>query len=142
MVCATKSYDGLPSHALVIKDTWCNKIFGLSKVWEIRGSQTRRRGRVCIARSGVAELIGEVTLVDCIPVGRLENGELVPWSALEVDQLNFIGSPRNSLKHCIEDLSTVKYRKVYAWVLEERTAYVKPLPYTFKRGSVVWRRIL
>ena len=92
---------------------WCDKIFEPTKVWEIRGSATKVRGRICVARSGSSELCGEVTLTDCWRVGRFN-----------------------------EDLSIVKHKRVHAWVFEARAAYVKPKLYSFKHGSVVWRRLI
>ena len=59
-----------PTHALVIKETWCKKIFGSTKTWELRGAPTHKRGRIAIAQSKTNLLVGEATLVDCVPVGR------------------------------------------------------------------------
>ena len=130
-----------PTRALVIKQAWCEKIFQSTKTWELRGTGTKKRGRICIAQSKTSTLVGEVTLTDCLRVGRVEKGRLIPWSSSTADKKNFVGAEENWGKHCVEDLSILKYGKVYAWVLEDKLAYEVPRPYDAKRGSVVWRKL-
>ena len=48
-------------------------------------------------------------MVDCLKVGRMVDGHLVPWSNSKEHRQNFIGRPENLPKHCVEDLSWVKY---------------------------------
>ncbi|CAE7171772.1 unnamed protein product, partial [Symbiodinium pilosum] len=130
-----------PAAALRIKKHWCDKIFDSTKVWEIRGSALKKRGRVCIAQSKSNHLVGEVTFVDCLKVGKIENGQLVPWSDGEDDRRHFIGAEENLTKHCIEDLSWVEYPRVFAWVMEKRQRYAKPVPYANRVGCVNWVRL-
>ena len=130
-----------PSRALVIKETWCEKIFGSTKIFELRGTATNKRGRICIAQSKTSLRVGEATLTNCLRVGRLEKGRLAPWSSPKTDKKNFLGAAENLEKHCVEDFDVLKYRQVYAWVLEDKVAYENPRPYEAKRGSVVWRKI-
>ena len=130
-----------PSVALVIKKRWCDEILDGSKVWEIRGTPVARRGQVAIAQSRSKQLVGEANVVDCLKVGRRVAGRLVAWSKEEKDQRNFIGKKENLQYHCVEDLSWVKYSKVYAWVLEKRQRYVTPLPYTHPQGCITWVKL-
>ncbi|CAE7571767.1 unnamed protein product [Symbiodinium sp. CCMP2592] len=130
-----------PSAALRIKKQWCDKIFDSTKTWEIRGSALHKRGRVCIAQSKSSQLVGEVTFVDCLQVGRFEDGKLVPWSDSEDDRQNFIGRTENFTKHCIEDLGIVQYPRVFAWVMEQRQRYEKPVLYKHKMGCVNWVKL-
>jgi len=130
-----------PSAALRIKKQWCDKIFDSTKTWEIRGSALHKRGRVCIAQSKSSQLVGEVTFVDCLQVGRFEDGKLVPWSDSEDGRQNFIGRPENFTKHCIEDLGIVQYPRVFAWVMEQRQRYEKPVLYKHKIGCVNWVKL-
>mmetsp|Transcript_73027 Transcript_73027/g.171223 ORF Transcript_73027/g.171223 Transcript_73027/m.171223 type:complete len:668 (-) Transcript_73027:103-2106(-) len=128
--------------ALLIKQRWCDKIFDSTKVWEIRGTALTKRGRVCIAQSKSRTLVGEVTFVDCLKVGRrLDDGSLVPWSESEADRDNFIGNPANAASHCIEDLSCVQYPRVFAWVMDNRQRYAEPLPYKHKVGCITWVKL-
>ena len=66
-------------------------------------------------------------MIDCLKMGRVVRGSLIygPWSSSALDRLNFIGNPANASKHCIEDLSSVKYAKVFAWVLEREGGVCK-----------------
>ncbi|CAJ1395303.1 unnamed protein product [Effrenium voratum] len=132
-----------PDVALVIKKRWCDKIFDGGKVWEIRGSWLKKRGRICIAQSKSKTLVGEVTVVGCLKVGRwTEDGQLVPWSDAEQDRQSFIGAPENLAKHCVEDLSLVKgYPRVFAWVLERAERYATPVPYQHKVGCITWVKL-
>lgn len=130
-----------PGVALVIKKQWCEKIFEGTKIWEIRGTALAKRTRICIAQSKSKSLIGEVDIVDCLQVGRMENGQLIPWSDSEWHQQNFIGAEENLPKHCIEDLSCIAYSKIYAWVLDNKQRYDKPKPYRHKTGCITWVRL-
>ena len=56
-------------------------------------------------------------MVDC-----LRNGQIEPWSSSQSDQANLIGALHNLNKHCVSDLSCIKYPSVYAWVLDEKSA--------------------
>ena len=60
-------------------------------------------------------------------MGRVVRGSLIHglWSSSVIDRFNFIGSPANASKHCIEDLSSVKYAKGFAWVLEREGGVCK-----------------
>ena len=130
-----------PDVALVIKKDWCQKIFEGSKVWEIRGSPCRKRGRIAIAESKPGMLVGEVTVVDCLKVGRLRNGQIEPWSSSQSDQANFIGALHNLNKHCVSDLSCIKYPSVYAWVLDKTKRYTRPQAYEHRQGAVIWVKL-
>ena len=130
-----------PSMALVIKKRWCDEIFDGSKVWEIRGTPVAKRGRVAIAQSKSKQLVGEATVVACLKVGRRVKGRLVAWSKEEKDEKNFIGKKENLQYHRVEDLSWVKYKKVYAWVLQNRKRYTTPLPYKHTQGCVTWVKL-
>ncbi|OLQ13943.1 hypothetical protein AK812_SmicGene1928 [Symbiodinium microadriaticum] len=141
LVQATPDVRHRPSAALRIKKQWCDKIFDSTKTWEIRGSALHKRGRVCIAQSKSSQLVGEVTFVACLQVGRFEDGKLVPWSDSEDDRRNFIGRPENLTKHCIEDLGIVQYPRVFAWVMEQRQRYEKPVLYKHKMGCVNWVKL-
>ena len=119
----------LPDVALVIKPVWTNEIFEHNKTWEIRGERTRKRGRVAIAASGTGTLVGEATFVNCLEVGRYEQAtkKLRPFDQTTKHHKVFLGN--HFSKHRIKDLSTVKYPKVFAWVLAEAVRYENPVPY-------------
>ena len=107
---------------LVIKPRWLDLILARTKSWEIRGTATSKRGRIHLAVSGGWGLIlGKASLVDCLPVKR---EDLVLHTG----------------KHCIpeQELKSVKYMKIYAWVLKDACRYKVPLDYKHSNGAVVW----
>ena len=108
---------------LVIQSPWIEKILQGKKTWEIRGSNTKIRGRIALIRKGSGTIVGTCDLVDVI-------GPL----------------PRSTLKESISKhgldpkVYEVKppYPKTYAWVLENATRLNEEVPYRHPKGSVTW----
>lgn len=107
---------------LVIKEKWADMILNGEKTWEIRGSQTKQRGRICIIKSGSGKIFGSVDLVDCIPLHGGDDVELI---------LN------NHDKHRVP-LGAIPYRKPWAWVLKDPLIYPFPIRYDHPQGAVIW----
>ena len=105
---------------LVVKDPWLDKILNGQKTWEVRGSNTTKRGLVHLALSGAGgRIVGRCHITDSFPVKK------------RVLQKHFT-------KHRIKDLSVVAYRNPHAWVLSKSLRYSKPFVYTHKQGTIVW----
>jgi len=51
-------------NGLLIRTLWIGLILRGSKTWEIRGSQTAKRGRIPLIQSGTGTVIGVADLVD------------------------------------------------------------------------------
>ena len=124
-----------PNTALLIKPKWANLILEGKKRWEVRGTSTSKREVVALAVSGTKKLWGQAEIKDCILIGELHEGKLVKGDALEE---NFIGNNKNFDKHQISDLTIVKYRKIYAYVLAHPVRYEIPQPFNYKSGCVIW----
>lgn len=108
------------SDVLIIKGSWLELILKGKKVWEIRGTKTKKRGIIHLARSGAGKLIfGSASLVSCFEISR---------EAFK----------RNMKKHRISDFREVKYPKMHAWVLRNVRRYDKPLRYRHPRGAMIW----
>ncbi len=108
---------------LVIQSPWIEKILQNEKTWEIRGTNTKIRGRIALIRKGSGTIIGTCDLVDVI-------GPL-PLSTLK----------ESILKHCIDPTvyeAKLPYQKTYAWVLENAAKLDKEMPYRHPKGSVTW----
>ncbi len=106
--------------ALIIKKPWIDYILDGKKTWEIRGANTKIRGKIELIQSGSGVVVGQVELVDCI-------------------QLSPQDYRNSSDKHCIkEDLDKIPYKKTYAWVLKNPVRYDNPRPYIHPMGAVIW----
>ena len=104
---------------LVIKRKWLDLILSGQKTWEIRGSRTTKRERIALIESGSGHVVGEAKIADCL---------LSSLSELQ----------QHGDKHRIEDVSIIKYRKSYAWVLTEVKRHMVPMPYEHPQGAVTW----
>jgi hypothetical protein len=108
---------------LLIKDLWLQLILRKRKTWEIRGSSTHKRGLIHLGLSGSGgEIHGRAKIID----SRL----------LTREELH-----NHKDKHCIEDIDSVRYAKIYAWVLSEVFRYKKPLQHSHKQGAIIWCKL-
>lgn len=107
---------------LIVKEYWLKKILSGEKPWEIRSTNTKKRGKIALIQSGTSKIFAYANLVDSFPVTRED---------LE----------RNKDKHCIEDLSIISYKKPHAWVLNDIEVLDTPIPYKHKQGAVIWVNI-
>ena len=106
--------------ALVVKKHWLDLILAGKKDWEIRGVKTTRRGWIHLAESkATGKLMGRVRLVDCRAVAR--------ESFME-----------HADHHRVENVEDVKYKNIYAWVLESAERFDKPFGYMHAPGAVIW----
>ena len=126
--------------ALVVKREWVDRIFWNGKMWELRGSNLRKRGRFAIAVSKTSHLAGEVTFVDSFPVGRLSEGTWLPYTNAEIDRQRFLLNPENMQKHQVDDLGSVTYKVVYASAMQSPKAYLPEICYTPVKGPM-WPKL-
>jgi hypothetical protein len=104
---------------LIIKEPWIDKILSGEKTWEIRGSNTKRRGTISLIQSGTGMIFGTVDLVDTIRVGFKEFRD-------------------GRDKHQIWSVGLPSYRQNWAWVLENPVRHPEPIPYKHPQGAVIW----
>ena len=108
--------------ALVVKKYWLEKILAREKDWEIRGCSTARRGLIHLAQSKAGgTLVGRARLVDC----------------QELDKATFL---QNIARHHVPHWSTVPYKRVFAWVLQDAQRYAQPHHYEHEQGAVIWAK--
>ena len=108
---------------LIIKEHWVDLILEGKKTWEIRGSNTKIRGKISLIKSGTGQIFGECELVD----------------SFECDILDmYVGNHEE--KHCIPFGQGIKisYKKTYAWVMKNPVRYDKPIHYKHPQGAVIW----
>lgn len=58
--------------ALIIKKKWLDKILDEGKVWEMRATKTKVRGKIGLIESGSGMIVGEAYLMYCSdkPIAR------------------------------------------------------------------------
>lgn len=109
-------------NALIIKKQWLDEIFSGKKIWEIRGSNTKIRGKIGLIQSGSGLIVGECELIDCF----------------EIDDVLY----KNSYKfHAIQNTEIMPYKKTYAWVLSNPIKYKTPIKYKHPNGAIIWVKL-
>ena len=109
--------------ALVVKKQWLDKILSGEKDWEIRSSNTSRRGWIHFAESGAGgRLLGRAQLVDCFELTKTE-------------------FTTQKIHHCVPRSSEMPYKRMYAWVLEKAQRFPKLFRFTHAKGAVIWVKV-
>ena len=109
---------------LIIKSPWIDLILSGDKIWEIRGNNTKIRGKIALIKSGSGHIYGTVDLIDCF-------------------QIDLVTYQKSVDKHKIPSshLSSLPYKKTYAWILNNPQIYESPIKYTHPQGAVIWVNI-
>lgn len=107
--------------SLIIKPYHLDKILTNEKVWEMRSSRTRIRGRIGLIASGTGLIFGEANLYDC--------GDAISMEEARAQQA----------LHQVTDLTLLR-KWCYPWKLKDVQSYEKPKPYTHRQGAVIWVR--
>jgi len=110
------------THALIIREEPLAKILAGKKTWEIRGSATKRRGRIALVQSKSRLVVGTAELVDVR--GPLSLAELRD------------ASHRSQFRP-----SELPYRSTFAWVLCGARRLRNPVPYEHPPGAVIWVKL-
>jgi hypothetical protein len=113
------------SHGLVIKEKPLNMILSGEKIWEIRGTNTNKRERIALIKSGSGYIFGTAEIV----------GSIGPLSKSDFNQ--------NTGRHGNGRVNTSDFREIYggkpyAWVLANIKQYFKPVAYRHPRGAINW----
>ena len=112
-------------NGLVIRDPYVTWILEGRKVWEMRGSATKMRGRIALIKSGSGLVFGTCDLVDV--VGPLD--------------LATLRKNASKLNQKPSEMTGLYYANTYGWVLEGAKALPKPLAYEHKSGAVIWVKL-
>jgi hypothetical protein len=102
--------------SLIVKKEWLDLIFDGGKVWEMRTTKTKIRGRVGLIESGTGLIVGEVEIIGCAKIPN--NKDLIFY-------------------HKVENLELIKKWNV-AWHLLGAKRYETPIPYKHPQGAVIW----
>jgi hypothetical protein len=110
------------THALIIREEPLSKILAGTKTWEIRGSATKRRGRIGLIESKSGLVVGVCDLVDVVgPLGLAELRRASRRSGFMPDRL--------------------PYASTHAWVIRNARRLRSPIPYAHPAGAVIWVRL-
>jgi hypothetical protein len=103
---------------LVLKEP-LDKILAGTKIWEIRGSATERRGPIALIESKSGHVVGTCDVVDV--EGPLSLAELQLNAGRTVFQPN-----------------RLPYARTYAWVVRNARRLSERVPYQHPSGAVIW----
>ena len=103
---------------LIIRKEWLDKIFDEGKIWEMRTTKTKIRGKVALIQAKSGLIVGEVEITGCVEY--------------EIPPTKFY-----TKFHKVEDLELIKKWK-YAWILKDAKRYDKPIPFKSHKGAVIW----
>jgi ASCH domain. len=108
---------------LLVKDPHATSILTGRKFWEIRGSATKVRGRVGIAKSGTGMIFGSVEVFGSreVTLSDLLHSESLPPD--EHEMFARVGQV---------------YKQPHAWELRDAVVYDNPVPYRHPQGAVIW----
>lgn len=112
-------YNYISMKALIIKKPWIEYILNGQKTWEIRGCNTKIRGRIELIESGSGKIIGSCEIYDS-------------------KQLSLQDYQSNTSKHKIKDTKSLPYTKTYAWLIRDAERYKEPKPYKHPQGAIIW----
>ncbi len=108
---------------LIIKEQWLNEILAGRKTWELRGRNTKIRGKIALIQKGSGQVVGTCQLVDV-------KGPLTP------DEYR-----HNFDKHRVPVENGLMYPKTYAWILQDARRFEHPISYKHPSGAVIWVRL-
>lgn len=106
---------------LIIKSPHIENILDGKKVWELRGSDTKIRGRIALIKSGSKTIVGYANLVG-------SSGPCSP-AALELSE------------HLHLAKGATKYKNTYAWHLEKVEKLETPISYSHPQGAIIWVKL-
>ena len=115
--------DGHTMKGLIIRTSWIDLILQGKKIWEIRGVNTRIRGRIALIKSGTGRVYGTAELVHCVP-------------------LDLLSYQSHIAQHRVETVQNLPYPKTFAWVLANPVLFEQPVPYRHPRGAVIWVNVV
>ena len=104
---------------LIIKKPWVDYILKGDKIWEIRGSKTKVRGKIELIQSGSGLVVGCCEIIDCF-------------------QLSLEEYKQNVNNHCVTNTDKLPYNQTYAWVIKNPTRYEQPRRYKHPNGAIIW----
>ena len=111
-------------NGLIIKSPYIDDILDGKKKYEIRGNNTRIRGKIVLLKSGSGIALGTVDIVSS------EQWDLSQYNNWEYRKDN------NKLP-----LDKLPYKMTYAWRLENPKWFDTPKKYIHPSGAIIWVKL-
>ena len=123
-----------PKKALILKEPFISYIFEKRKTWEIRGNNTRIRGRIGLIGSGTGMILGECEIINSF--GPLTYHELIQLKYITTEE-------RNNLKidGKLPYINKDNQSKTYGWEFKNVKKYLEPIPYNHPKGAIIFVNI-
>ena len=109
---------------LVIKSPYIEDILNGAKKYEIRGSNTKIRGKIVLLKSGTGLALGTV--------------EIVSSKEWNLEDYNSWDYRKDNNKLPADNLP---YKKTFAWELQNPIWFSSPKKYTHPSGAIVWVKL-
>ena len=116
--------------ALIVKKEHLDKILSGEKIWEMRSTSTKIRGRIGLIEAGTATIVGECELV----------GVHAGIAAMGKDECSGFDIMQWRHCHCVDDYKLLR-KWCHPWVLQKAKRYASPTPYKHPQGAVMWVRL-
>jgi hypothetical protein len=114
-------------NGLIIDEPWITEVLAGRKVWEMRKTTCRIRGRIALIRKGSGQVVGTAEVVDTLP--PIET--LDAYAAAE--------SRHRIPPHRQSAAFTDGWR--HPWILSQARELSTPVPYSHPRGAVIWVKL-
>lgn len=106
---------------LIIKAPYINWILKGEKTIELRGFNTKKRGKIALIESGTGCVVGTVEITNAFEIATKSQYEKL------------------RLRHCVgRERKDIRYKRLWAWELEKPEMFEEPIPYEQQRGQQVW----
>ncbi|MDF2879571.1 MAG: hypothetical protein K0R54_128 [Clostridiaceae bacterium] len=110
---------------LIIKKKYSELILNGFKIWEIRGSNTKKRGTFYLIESGSNLIVGQFDLIDSQPLTMIDYNNNFNKHRISIEDFSF----NDLLK---------KYKTPYKWIVKNPVKYENPISYKHPRGAIIW----
>lgn len=107
---------------LIIKKKWLDLIFDENKVWEVRGCDTKKRGKIALIESGSGLIHGTTYLIHTATWCEAHRNDCYKYHKLDNEGLSFIE----------------RYKEPHIWELRNSKRFKNPVPYKHPQGAVIW----
>ena len=116
------------NRAIIIKSPWIDYILQGLKCLEVRGSNTHVRGWVGVIKSGSGFVYGAVNINDSVKLNEKNFNSLKSSHMLYKKDIDY-----NKLLDI--------YNNPWGWSIADHKKFKTPVPYTHKKGCVIWCKI-